>query len=207
MRHYAHIHTVNLISQPPHDSPPPHTHTYTPFYGLFSRRSGPPGWASAWRELLDFTVQGKINEAETPTIRLGATPSGLTSAHLHHAPIFYRPDALPATQPTVSKQWRQPEWFFSSTCYETKPFGISGIDFLQPDVLPVTQPCHSTEDNSKHWHQPVASPHPLFIYHRTPERWGIALFTLAFQRQYLHYVIMFIFILHNNKTRQPKATT
>jgi len=28
MRHYAHIHTVNLISQPTHDSPPPHTHTH-----------------------------------------------------------------------------------------------------------------------------------------------------------------------------------
>jgi len=37
------------------------------------------------------------------TIWLGATPSKLSSAHLHH-PTFYRPDALPATQPTVSKQ-------------------------------------------------------------------------------------------------------
>jgi len=34
-------------------------------------------------------------EADTETIRLGATPSGLTSAHLHHPPpYFYRPDAL-----------------------------------------------------------------------------------------------------------------
>ena len=31
-------------------------------------------------------VQGKITEADTQTIRLGATPSGLTSAHLHHSP-------------------------------------------------------------------------------------------------------------------------
>ena len=29
--------------------------------------------------LLDFTVQGKISDADTPTIRLGATPSGLIS--------------------------------------------------------------------------------------------------------------------------------
>jgi len=42
-----------------------------------------------------------LTEADTPTIRLGATPSGLTSAHLHHPP-FYRPDALPAAQATVS---------------------------------------------------------------------------------------------------------
>ena len=43
----------------------------------------------------------RLTEADTETIRLGATPSGLTSAHLHHSPIFYRPDALPATQPSV----------------------------------------------------------------------------------------------------------
>jgi len=27
-------------------------------------------------------------EADTPTIRLGATPPGLTSSHLHHPPFF-----------------------------------------------------------------------------------------------------------------------
>ena len=48
-------------------------------------------------------VQGKITETDTKTIRLGATPIGLTSAHLYHPPIFYSPDALPAAQPTVSK--------------------------------------------------------------------------------------------------------
>jgi len=46
--------------------------------------------------------KGRLTEADTQTIRLGATPSGLTSAHLHHPPFFYRPDALPAAQPTVS---------------------------------------------------------------------------------------------------------
>jgi len=52
--------------------------------------------------------KGRLTEADIQTIRLGATPSGLISAHLHHPPpIFYRPDALPAAQPTVSKHWRQ----------------------------------------------------------------------------------------------------
>jgi len=51
--------------------------------------------------------KGRLTEADTLTIRLGATPSGLTSAHLHHPPIFYRLDALPATQPTVSKHCSQ----------------------------------------------------------------------------------------------------
>jgi len=46
--------------------------------------------------------KGTLTEADTPTIRMGATPSGLTSAHLRHSPFFYRPDALPAAQPTVS---------------------------------------------------------------------------------------------------------
>jgi len=33
--------------------------------------------------------KGRLREADTPTIWLGATPSGLTSAHLHHPPIFF----------------------------------------------------------------------------------------------------------------------
>jgi len=31
--------------------------------------------------------KGRLTEADTLTIRLGATASGLTSAHLHHHPI------------------------------------------------------------------------------------------------------------------------
>jgi len=31
----------------------------------------------------------RFTEADTPTIRPGATPSGLTSAHLHRPPIFF----------------------------------------------------------------------------------------------------------------------
>jgi len=45
----------------------------------------------------------RLTEADKQTVRLGATPSGLTDAHLHHLAIFYRPDALPVAQPTVSK--------------------------------------------------------------------------------------------------------
>jgi len=51
--------------------------------------------------------KGRLTEADTPTTQLGTTPSRLTSAHLHHPPIFYRSNALPATQPTASKHWRQ----------------------------------------------------------------------------------------------------
>jgi len=55
-----------------------------PFYGPFL---GLPGWAGARRNLLDFVVQWKITEADTSTIRLGATPTGLN---------IFTPDALPA---------------------------------------------------------------------------------------------------------------
>ena len=51
--------------------------------------------ATAW-------CKRRLTEADTLTIQLVATPSGLTSAHLHHPPFLYRPDALPAAQPTVS---------------------------------------------------------------------------------------------------------
>jgi len=33
--------------------------------------------------------KGRLTEADTLTIRLGTTPSGLTSAHLHHPPYFF----------------------------------------------------------------------------------------------------------------------
>jgi len=58
--------------------------------------------------------KGRLTEADTPTMRLDATPSWLTSAHLHH-PIFYRPDSLPAAEPTVSKHWRQLVNYYNNT--------------------------------------------------------------------------------------------
>ena len=85
----------------------PGSTTTTPtqtFYGPFS---GLSGWAGARTELLDFMVPGKINRGDIPTIRLGATPSGLSSAHLHHPPIFLLAGCLPAAQPTESKHWQQ----------------------------------------------------------------------------------------------------
>jgi len=45
--------------------------------------------------------QGKIMEAEVPTVQVGATPTGLTVPP--PPKVFYRPDALPAAQPTASK--------------------------------------------------------------------------------------------------------
>ena len=69
------------------------THTHNRFTGLIP---GLPGWAGCTRNLLDFMVQGKITEADTATIRMGANPSGLISDPPPSSPIFM-PDALPAT--------------------------------------------------------------------------------------------------------------
>jgi len=45
--------------------------------------------------LLDFVVQGKKTEVDTPTVQLGATPSKLVSDPPPSSPIF-TPYALPA---------------------------------------------------------------------------------------------------------------
>ena len=86
----------------PNNPPPPH-HTTTVSQPFFWDHLGElvpeENFWTSW-------CKGRLTEADTPTIRLGATPSGLTSAHRHDPPIFYRLDALPATQPTVSKHWR-----------------------------------------------------------------------------------------------------
>jgi len=80
------------------------THTTTILRPFFWDHPGEP---VPDENLWTLWCKGRLTEANTPTTRLGATPSGLTIAHLHHPPIFYRPDALPAAQPTVSKHWRQ----------------------------------------------------------------------------------------------------
>jgi len=79
------------------------THTqHNHFTTLFP---GPPRWAGTRRELLDFMVQGKINRGIHTD-----HPAGrhfIWTNHLHHPPVFYRPDALPAAQATASKHWRK----------------------------------------------------------------------------------------------------
>jgi len=49
--------------------------------------------------------KGRLTEADTLAIPLGASPSGLTSTTYLHRPLifFYRPDALPAAQPKTSE--------------------------------------------------------------------------------------------------------
>jgi len=86
-------------------SPPCTTTTTTVLQPFFRDHPGKPvpeeNFWTLW-------CKGRLREADTPTIRLGDTPSGLTSAHLHHPPyFFYGPDtrsALPPNQPCQSTE-------------------------------------------------------------------------------------------------------
>jgi len=51
----------------------------------------------------------RSTEADTPTVWMGATPSGLTSAHLHHNTIFFtgRMLFLPPNQQCQSTEERE----------------------------------------------------------------------------------------------------
>jgi len=56
------------------------------FYSLFSRTTR--GELVPEENFWTLWCKGRLTEADTPTIRLGATPSRLTSAHLHHPQFF-----------------------------------------------------------------------------------------------------------------------
>ena len=79
----------------------PHHNRFTALF------PGPPGWAGARRELLDFMVQGKINRGIHTDHLAGLHSIRTNQCPPPPSPVFYRPYALPATQPTVSKHWRQ----------------------------------------------------------------------------------------------------
>ena len=75
------------------------------YTALFPR---PRGWAGARREPLeDFMVQGQINRGRHTDHPAGRHSIQINQCSPPAIPLFYRPDALPAAQPTVSKHWRQ----------------------------------------------------------------------------------------------------
>jgi len=75
------------------------THTQ-PFYSPFFRDH--PGEPVPEENFWTLWCKGILTEADT----LGATPSGLTSVHLHHPPIFFtcRMPFLPPNQQCQSTE-------------------------------------------------------------------------------------------------------
>jgi len=59
-----------------------HTHTHTTVVWPFFRDH--PGEPVPEENFWILWCKGRLTEADTPTIWLGATPPGLNSAHLHH---------------------------------------------------------------------------------------------------------------------------
>ena len=88
----------------------PYTHTHTRLTALFP---GQPRWAGTrkvkliWILLKQETVSGSgISWAICKSVPCSRQ---ITMPVPHHS-SFYRLDALPAAQPTVSKHWRQQTW-------------------------------------------------------------------------------------------------
>jgi len=85
------------ISKPP---PPPQ-----PFYDPFS---GTTRVSRCQKRTSDFMVQGKINRGRQTDHPAGSHFIRTNQCRPPPSPhIFYRPNALPAAQPTASKHWRQ----------------------------------------------------------------------------------------------------
>ena len=85
-----------------------HTHTHT-FNGPFSGTTQ-VSWYQKGKTNLDFT---EARDSEWQWHQLGHMQVCIllqTDNHTSTPPLcfFYRPDALPAAQPTASKHWRQP---------------------------------------------------------------------------------------------------
>jgi len=75
-------------------TPPPPTTVLPPF--VWDHPGEPVPEENFWT----LCCKGRLTEADTPTIRLGATPSGLTSAHHHHPPHIFLQDRCPSCRPT-----------------------------------------------------------------------------------------------------------
>jgi len=85
-------------------------HTYTRLMALFP---GLPRWAGTrkvkpiWISLKQETVSG--SDISWAICKSAPHSRQMTMPAPHHS-VFYRPDALPAAQPTASKHWRHEHW-------------------------------------------------------------------------------------------------
>jgi len=83
-----------------------HTHTHTdPFNGPFSRTTRVSRYQKG-KTNLDFTVHQETVSGISWAICKSAPRSRQITVPAPHHSVFYRPDALPAAQPTASKHWR-----------------------------------------------------------------------------------------------------
>ena len=93
---------------------------------------GPPGWAGARRELLDFTVQGKINRGRHTDHPARCHSIWTKQCPPPPSPIFYKPDALPAHQRTASKHWSTSEGILQHFCSTTEQYHATSLTVIYP---------------------------------------------------------------------------
>jgi len=75
--------TATIVTELNDCPPPPHTTTVLrPFF------RDNPGAPVPEENFWTLLCKGRLTEADTQTNQLGATPSRLSSAHLHHPPFF-----------------------------------------------------------------------------------------------------------------------
>jgi len=86
-----------------------HTHTHTPHTSLTALCPGLPRWAGT-REVKPIWILLKQETVSGSGIRWAICNSAPRSRQITmpapHCSVFYRLDALPATQPTASRHWR-----------------------------------------------------------------------------------------------------
>jgi len=97
-----------------------HTHTH-PFNGHFSGTTR-VGWYQKGKTNLDFTEARDCDWQwhQVGHMQVCTSSRQITMPAPHHS-VFYRPDALPAAQPTASKHWKQEKHWRQET-YETYKF-------------------------------------------------------------------------------------
>ena len=102
-----------------------HTHTHTRLMALClgllgsaSTRKVKPIWILVKQETVSGSGIGWTISKSAPRSRQITTPTPQRS-------VFYRPDALPAAQPTASKHWRQTHLHINAThefCWKSQNF-------------------------------------------------------------------------------------
>ena len=131
-----------------------HTHTHTRLTALFP---GLPGWAGTrkvkpvWILLKQETVSGSGSGISWAICKSASRSRQITMPVPHHS-VFYRPDALPAAQPTASKHWRQKS---TEGNYRTITEQINKIAcIIQAEVTDKRSKTVYDKNNTEQNHQP-----------------------------------------------------
>jgi len=129
-----------------------HTHTHTHARNRFTILfPGLPRWASARRNLP--VVQGKITETDTPTIRLGATPSGLISDPPPSSSYFYA--RCPSCRNPLNLSWLVTGTKYAGLHTQWLGYIPSGL---------VKHPVHNELAHAQWYRRSLSFLHPLFLH-------------------------------------------